>query len=65
MSILDDDIHNNRDKKIESVRIFLYYRQVTMANAANSIEKEWATSLLGLRMQVPGFWWHNSWGNIG
>ena len=34
-----------------------------MVNAAKNIDKEWAASLVGLRMQVPGFWWHNSWGN--
>ena len=34
-----------------------------MANTAKNVGKEWAASLLGLRMQVPGFWWHNSWGN--
>ena len=35
-----------------------------MANAANNIDKEWAASLVGLRMQVPGFWWHSSWGEM-
>ena len=34
-----------------------------MANAAKNVDKEWAASLLGLRMQVPGFWWHSDYGN--
>ena len=35
----------------------------TNANGNADIDKEWATSLVGLRMKVSGSWWTNSTGN--